>query len=46
MSKYRIRILQEASRDLERLDKPTGCRIVQRIRWLAENLDAIRLVKH
>ena len=23
MSKYRIRILQAASRDLERLDKPT-----------------------
>jgi len=43
MSKYRIRILQAASRDLERLDKPTGRRIVQRIHWLAENLDAIRL---
>ena len=43
MSKYRIRILQAASRDLERLDKPTGRRIVQRINWLAANLDAIRL---
>jgi len=43
MSKYRIRILQAASRDLERLDKPTGRRIVQRMNWLAANLDAIRL---
>ena len=43
MSKYRVRILQAASRDLERLDKPTGRRIVQRINWLAANLGAIRL---
>ena len=43
MSEYRIRILQAASRDLERLDKPIGRRIVQRINWLAVNLDAIRL---
>ena len=43
MSKYRIRILQAASRDLERLDKPTGRRIVQRINRLAANLDVIRL---
>jgi mRNA interferase RelE/StbE len=43
MSKYQIRILQAASRDLERLDKSTGRRIVQRINWLAENLDSIRL---
>jgi mRNA interferase RelE/StbE len=43
MSKYRVRILQAASRDLERLDKPTGRRIVQRINWLAANLDIIRL---
>jgi len=43
MGAYRIRILQAASRDLERLDKPTGRRIVQRIRWLAANLDVIRL---
>ena len=43
MAKYRIRILKAASQDLERLDKPTGRRIVQRINWLAANLDAIRL---
>ena len=43
MAEYRIRILKAASQDLERLDKPTGRRIVQRINWLAANLDAIRL---
>lgn len=43
MSEYRIRILKTASQDLERLDKPTGRRIAQRIHWLAANLEAIRL---
>ena len=43
MAEYRIRILKAASQDLERLDKPTGRRIVQRINWLAANLDAIHL---
>lgn len=39
---YEIRILDEAVHDLRRLDKPVGRRIVQRINWLAENLDNIR----
>ena len=39
---YEIRILDEAVRDLKRLDKAVGRRIVQRISWLAENLDSIR----
>ena len=43
MAEYRIRILEAASQDLARLDKPIGRRIVQRINWLATNLDAIRL---
>jgi mRNA interferase RelE/StbE len=43
MAEYRIRILGAASQELERLDKPIGHRIVQRINWLAANLDAIRL---
>ena len=43
MSTYRVRILQAASRELERLDKPTARRIVQRIHWLAAHLDTIRL---
>lgn len=42
MAKYRVRILKAASRDLERLDKPTGRRIVQRINWMAANADGIR----
>jgi mRNA interferase RelE/StbE len=43
VSKYRIHILQAASRELERLDRPIGRRIAQRIHWLVENLNAIRL---
>lgn len=43
MAKYRIRILKAASQDLDRLDKPTGRRIVQRINWMAANVDGIRL---
>jgi mRNA interferase RelE/StbE len=39
---YRTRILDAATRDLARLDKPIGRRIVERIRWLAENLDDVR----
>ena len=39
---YQVRILDAASRELSRLDKQTGRRIVRRIRWLVENLDAIR----
>ncbi|MEW6355088.1 MAG: type II toxin-antitoxin system RelE/ParE family toxin [Planctomycetota bacterium] len=40
---YRIRILDAAARELARLTKPVGRRIVKRIDWLAANLDAIRL---
>lgn len=40
---YRIRILDAATRDLARLDKPAGRRIVERINWLATNLDSLRL---
>lgn len=43
MAEYRIRILEAASQDLARLDKPVGRRIVQRITWLAANLDSLRL---
>ena len=39
---YRIRILDAATRELAQLDKPVGCRIVERIRWLAANLDQIK----
>ena len=40
---YRIRILDAATRELAKLDKPIGRRIVRRIRWLAENLEIARL---
>jgi mRNA interferase RelE/StbE len=39
---YRIRILDTATRELVRLDKPIGRRIVERINWLAANLDDIQ----
>jgi mRNA interferase RelE/StbE len=39
---YHIRILEPASRELARLDKRIGRRIVERIHWLAANLDDIR----
>jgi mRNA interferase RelE/StbE len=39
---YQVRILDAASRELSRLDRQTGLRIVKRIRWLAKNLDTLR----
>ena len=38
---YSIRLLNAASRELERLDKSTAQRIVRRLRWLAENADSV-----
>lgn len=40
---YRLRILEAAIRDLARLDKRVARRIVRRIRWLAANLETVRL---
>ncbi len=39
---YQIRILDAAIRDLARLDPAVARRIVNRIRWFAENLDDIK----
>ena len=39
---YRIRILDAVTRELAGLDKPVGRRIVERIHWLAENLDEVK----
>jgi len=39
---YHIRILEEAFRELARIDKPVGRRIVERINWLSEKLNDIR----
>lgn len=40
---YRIRILEPATRELAQLDKPVARRIVERIHWLAANVDDIRV---
>jgi mRNA interferase RelE/StbE len=39
---YRVRILDAATKDLARLDKPVGRRIAERINWLAANLDHLK----
>jgi mRNA interferase RelE/StbE len=39
---YQVRILDEAQRDLARLDKSTAYRITHRILWLAENFHLIK----
>jgi mRNA interferase RelE/StbE len=38
---YSTRLLNDATRELERLDKPVANRIVRKMRWLAQNLDTI-----
>lgn len=38
-----VRLLDAAVRDLARLDKPGGRRVVKRVNWLASNHDTIRL---
>jgi mRNA interferase RelE/StbE len=40
---YRIRILETAADELSRLDTLVSRRVIERINWLAANLDAIRL---
>ena len=39
---YRVHLLDAATRDLGRLDQTLGRRIVNRMRWLAENLDTVK----
>lgn len=43
MADHQARILEAASQDLARLDKPVARRIVQRINWLATRLDEVRI---
>jgi mRNA interferase RelE/StbE len=38
---YRVRIVNAATRELARLDKPFARRIIERITWLATNRDTI-----
>jgi mRNA interferase RelE/StbE len=40
---YQVRFLDDAIRDLARLDKSIARRIVERVRWLAENVETARL---
>ena len=40
---YHVQILEEGSRELERLDKPIAQRIVGRLRWLGTNIGQIKL---
>lgn len=42
MAAYQITLLDPASRELARLDKPVGRRVVERLRWLATHADKIR----
>jgi mRNA interferase RelE/StbE len=39
---YRIRLLDAAARELARLDKDPARRIVDRMRWLAENVETAK----
>ncbi len=39
---YRLRILDDAERELAQLDKNAGKRVVKRLRWLAKNLATIQ----
>jgi len=38
---YKIRLLKEASRNLEQLDKTVAGRIVRKMNWLAENVETM-----
>ena len=39
---YRIRVLDEATRDLARLDKAVARRVTERLNWLAGNLRSVK----
>ena len=40
---YSIRILKSASKELEKLDKPTAKRMSERVQWLSENIESAKL---
>ncbi|MBI3579089.1 MAG: type II toxin-antitoxin system RelE/ParE family toxin [Ignavibacteriales bacterium] len=40
---YSIRILRPAAKQLEKLDRLTAQRVADRIQWLSENLDSIKV---
>ncbi len=39
---FTIRILKQATRELEKLDKPVARRMTDRIEWLGENAEKIK----
>ena len=39
---YSVRLLKGASRELNRLDKPTATRVVRRLRWLSDHVDSVQ----
>ena len=40
---YTVRILNPATKELEKVDRITAERIADRIQWLSENLDSTKL---
>jgi len=38
---YRVELLPQAIDDLRRLDKPVAQRILNKLRWLAENFESV-----
>jgi mRNA interferase RelE/StbE len=40
---YRVRLLDEAAKELTKLDQSVARRIVERVNWLAENLKSAHL---
>jgi len=38
---YKIRLYEEARRNLEHLDKTIAIRILRKLNWLAENVETI-----
>ena len=43
MDTYRVRMLRGATRELALLDKTSGRRVLQRIRWLSEHIELTML---
>jgi mRNA interferase RelE/StbE len=41
---YKVYLLDAAADELANLDKPVGQRVARRIRWLAENVEAINSI--
>ena len=39
---FTIRILKQATKELEKLDKPVARRMADRIKWLGENVEKIK----